>query len=544
MPLNLNKYFRLIFFLSIVSFLMVNGCASIQQPTGGPKDTIAPKILKEEPNNFSLNFKSSEIDIQLDEYFKLGNVGKEVSLSPDMEKQPDYRVKKKTLNIKLQDTLEANTTYTINFGDAIADYNEGNVLKNYVYVFSTGNRIDSLSITGTVLNAITKKPQLDATVFLFPTGRDTLFGKKKANVFTKTDSSGNFKLKYLKEGSYKIYAVYEKDGGDRIYNSTNEEIGFIEKPVELKKDVTGIELQLFKEDAKTFRITDRKIDNSGRMLYAFNQQLEKPSLKILNPVELEKNKVFEFSKKGDTALIWTKDLTFDSIEVAFLNNNIPLDTTVIRRSKRDDYKQDISITDNIPGGRIKPGGDFSLTFSAPINPIDTKNITLLQDSVPVRNFRFERDTSSTRKYNIKYPYRAEKNYILTIPEGAVKGLYGGKNKKYEKTYQRDVEDNYGNITIRFTLQDTSTNQIIQLLNEQEEVINTRHLRKSAPLAYTMYPIGKYYIRVVYDANNNKKWDTGDVKKLLQPEKIWNSDKEFMLRANWDLEDAITIPPPK
>jgi len=544
MPLKLKTYLKLIFFLAISSYLMLNGCASIQQPTGGPKDTIAPKILKEDPKNFSLNFKSSQINIELDEYFKLGNVGKEISLSPDVDKQPDYRIKKKTLNIRLQDTLEANTTYTINFGNAIADYNEGNILKNYVYVFSTGNKIDSLSISGTVINSVTKKPQLDATVFLFPVNRDTLFGKKKAHIFTSTDSSGNFKLKYLKEGTYKVYAVYEKDGGDKIYNSTNEEVAFQEKPIELKKDVSSIELQLFKEEPKIFRITDRKIENSGRILYTFNQKLEKPSLRILSPAELEKNRILEFSKTGDSALIWTKDLTFDSVQVAILNNNVALDTTVIRRSKRDEYKQDISVSDNIPGGRIKPGTDFTLTFSAPIGTIDTKKIALLQDSVPIKNFRLEKDTTSTRKYNLKYSYKAEKNYILTIPEGAIKGLYGGKNKKYEKSFQRDVEENYGNITIKFTLQDTTVNQIIQLLNEQEEIIDTRFLKKTTALAYTMFPIGKYYIRVVYDSNNNKKWDTGDVKKSLQPEKIWNSDKEFTLRANWDLEDAITIPPPK
>ena len=544
MPLKLNTYLKLILFLSFSSYILLNGCASIQQPTGGPKDTIAPKILKEEPKNFMLNFKSPQINIELDEYFKLGNVGKEISISPDVDKQPDYRIKKKTLNVRLQDTLEANTTYTINFGNAIADYNEGNILKNYVYVFSTGNKIDSLSISGTVINSVTKKPQLDATVFLFPLNRDTLFGKKKAHIFTSTDSSGNFKLKYLKEGTYKIYSVYEKDGGDRIYNSTKEEIAFQEKPIELKKDVTGVELQLFQEEPKTFRIMDKKIENSGRILYTFNQKLKKPSLKILNPQELEKNIVVEFSKTGDTALLWSKDMTFDSIQVAILDNNKSLDTTVLRRGKKDDYKQDINITDNIPGGKIKPGTDFTLSFSAPIGSIETKNIILLQDSIPVKNFRFEKDTTSTRKYSLKYAYKTEKNYILTMPEGAVKGLYGGKNKKYEKTFQRDIEDNYGNITIKFTLQDTSVNQIIQLLNEQDEVIDTRYIKKSAHLAYTMFPIGKYYIRVIYDSNNNKKWDTGDVKKALQPEKIWNSDKEFMLRANWDLEDVITIPPPK
>ncbi|WP_207421711.1 Ig-like domain-containing protein [Desertivirga brevis] len=543
MPLNQKQYFKLILLTLISTYFLLNSCASIQQPTGGPKDTIAPKILRETPKNFTTNFNSPQINIELDEYFKLNNIGKEISLSPDVNKQPDYRIKKKTLNVKFQDTLEANTTYTINFGNAIADYNEGNLLKNYVYVFSTGNKIDSLSISGTVINSLTKKPQLDATVFIIPMARDTIFGKRKANIFTTTDSSGNFKLRYLKEGSYKIYSVFEKEGGDKIYNSTNEEVAFLNDPIELKKDVNGIQLQLFKEEPTVFRVTDRKIENSGRIIITYNQKLPNPSLRILGPDELNRNSTREFSKTGDTALLWTKDMTFDSLQVVINNNSIPLDTVVLRRSKRDDYKQDITITDNAGNSRIKPGNDYTLTFSSPVASIDTKNIILLQDSVPVKNFRFEKDTSSTRRYNLKYSWKAEKNYDLSIPEGAVRGLYGGKSKIFKRTFQRDVEENYGNLSIRFTITDTTKNYLIQLLNEQEEIINSRSIKKNSVLNYTTYPVGKYSFRIVYDENNNDKWDTGNVKKGLQPEKTWNAPTEITLRANWDLEEKITIPPP-
>lgn len=543
MPLFSNNYFKLKY-LTPILVAMIWSCASIQQPTGGPKDTTPPKVLKETPKNFTLNFNSSQINIELDEYFKLNNTAKEISISPDVDKQPEYKVKKKILNIKLQDTLEKNTTYTINFGNAIADYNEGNILKNYMYVFSTGNKIDSLSIGGTVINAVTKKPQLDATVFLLPSNQDTLFGKKKPHIYTSTDSAGNFKLKYLRENSYKIYAVYEKDGGDKIYNSVSEEVAFKNTPILLKKDTSGIQLQLFKEDAINFKITDRKIENSGRITYIFNQKLAKPSIKILTPSDLNTNRTIEYSREGDTAYIWTKSLTFDSIQVAILNNNLGLDTTVIRRSKRDNYNQTIGVSDNIPSGRIKPGTDLVLTFSAPVNSIDTKQITLLQDSIPVKNFKLEKDSVSSRKYIFKYSWRKEKSYDLSIADDAIKGTYGGTNKLYTKKFSRDEEENYGNLSIKFTVSDTTKSYLIELLNAQDEVIKRNSIRKSTDIAYTMYSIGKYNVRVVYDENNNGKWDTGSVKQGKQPEKIWNSDKEFTLRANWDLEEKITIPPPQ
>ena len=544
MLLNTNTYHRLKFLTSVFVVLMMAACASIQQPTGGPKDTTPPKVLEESPKNFTLNFNSNQINIQLNEYFKLNNQAKEISLSPDVDKQPEYKIKKRILNIRLLDTLEKNTTYTINFGNAIVDYNEGNILKNYSYVFSTGNKIDSLSISGKVINAITKEPQLNATVFLLPINQDSLFGKKKPHIFTSTDSTGNFRLRFLKENTYKIYSVYEREGGDKIYNSVNEEVAFNNNPIKLIKDTAGIELQLFKEEPKTFRINDRKIENSGRITYIFNQKLAKPSIRILSPSELNNNNTVEFTREGDTAYIWAKDMTFDSIKVAILNNNVALDTTVIRRSKRDDYNQNISITDNSPSGRIKPGTDLILTFSAPVNSIDTKLITLLQDSVAVKGFRLEKDTTSSRKYTFKYSWKPDREYNLTIGDRAIKGTYGGENKQYKKQIQRDEEENYGNLTIKFSVTDTTKNYVIQLLSADNNVINTKTINKNSDINYTMYPVGKYSIRVIYDMNRNNKWDTGNVKEGRQPEQIWNNPTEITLRANWDLEEKISIPKPQ
>src|SRR5690606_36660242 len=133
-------------------------CASIQQPMGGPKDSIPPTIVSENPPNLSRNFSAEKIVIEFDEYIKLSNPLKEISVSPDMSQPISPRVKRKTIEIMIPDSLEPNTTYTINFGKAIGDFNEGNPLPNYSYVFSTGDVIDSLAISGQVVNALTKLP--------------------------------------------------------------------------------------------------------------------------------------------------------------------------------------------------------------------------------------------------------------------------------------------------------------------------------------------------------------------------------------------------
>jgi uncharacterized protein (DUF2141 family) len=527
-------------FSSLVIFFP--GCASIQTPTGGPRDSIAPKVLKETPANFTTNFRSDEINIQLDEYFKISNESKEFSVSPAMDKNPFFKVKKKVLNVQLQDTLAANTTYTINFGRGLVDYNEGNVLKNYIYVFSTGDKIDSLTISGTVTNTLTKKPVLDATVFIIPISQDSIFGKRRANIFTTTDSSGNFNLKYLRANTYRVYALKE-EGGDRVYNSPNEEIAFLSEPMVFTKDTAGIKLELFKQEAGAFRIVDRKIEKDGKIVYMFNQKLTRPGIRILNPEQLDQSKIVEFSRTNDTLSMWTEKMDFDSIQVAIMNEGKDIDTSVIRRNKRDEYNRELKITDNTPGSRIKPGTDLVLTFSAPVgDKVDPSKITFLQDSVSVSGLRIFRDTTSTRKYVFKYPWKIERSYILKLDENAFYGRFGGSNKPFEKVFSRDEELNYGNLALHVTVPDTSQHYIVQLLNDKDELLKENPVTRNTVIQYNMYSVGKYRFRVIYDANGNGKWDTGDVYLRKQPEKVWNANVEITLRANWELEEKLTIPP--
>lgn len=535
--------FLVIFVLSI-SAILFHGCASIQTPTGGPRDSIAPKVLKETPVNFTTNFRSDEINIQLDEYFKISNESKEFSVSPAMDKNPFFKIRKKVLNIQLQDTLAPNTTYTINFGRGLVDYNEGNVLKNYMYVFSTGNKIDSLTISGTVTNTLTKKPILDATVFIIPINQDSIFGKRRANIFTTTDSSGNFNLKYLRADTYRVYALKE-EGGDRVYNSPNEDIAFLSEPLVFTKDTTGIKLELFRQEATNFRIVDRKIEKDGKILYIFNQKLKRPGIRILQPAQLNQTKIVEYSRTNDTLSMWTEKMDFDSIQVAIMNEGKDIDTTVIRRNKRDEYNRELKIIDNTPNSRIKPGADLVLTFSAPVgDKVDPSKITFLQDSVSVSGLRIFRDTTSTRKYVFKYPWKLERSYILKLDENAFTGRFGGSNKPFEKVFSRDEELNYGNLALSVSVPDTSQQYLVQLLNDKDELLKENAIRKNTVVQYNMYSVGKYRFRVIYDTNKNGKWDTGDVYLKQQPENIWNADVEITLRANWELEEKLAIPPEK
>lgn len=521
--------------------VLLGGCASVQQPSGGPKDVTPPKVLKETPKNLTKNFSAKKIEIQFDEFIKLNNEFTEISISPALDKEPIFKAKKKILEITFEDSLEKNTTYTINFGKAIVDVNEGNILKNYNYVFSTGDKIDSLSISGNVADFLTKEKLKDITVFILPIKQDSLFGKKRASIFTTTDSAGNFKLQNLRENTYRIYALKEQ-GGDRIYNSPTEEIGFLKDSIVLNKNVSGIQLEIFKEVPPSFSVLDKKIENDGRITLAFNKSLLNPAIQIIEPASLDSKKTIEFTSKKDSALIWLPELTFDSLKVAVSDDLKRLDTVTLRRDKRDVYKKAVSISDNISSAKLKPRTDVSLTFSSPIVSFDESKISILEDSIPVKSLQTIKNDNSTRNYTLKYPWRLNKNYILKLADNAFTDLFGTKSKAYNRKFVLDTEDNYGSIAIAITVPDTSKSYLIQWLNDKENVLRTDVITKNTSINYTTYPTAKYYIRVVYDANKNGKWDTGDVKSRRQPENVWNFEKEISLRPNWDLEEKFSIPP--
>ncbi len=532
--------------LGIVSLLfLIPSCASVQSPSGGPRDTIQPKVIKETPKNLSRNFSSKQIEIEFDEFIQLSNEFTEISVTPALDIPPEYKAKKQILQIKFDKALEQNTTYTINFGKAIADVNENNILKNYTYVFATGDQIDSLSLSGTVTSSLTKEKLKDVTVFILPQSQDSLFGKKRANFFTTTDTAGFFRLNNLREDSYRIYALREQGGGDRIYNGQNEEIGFLDTALLLTKNIDNINLQVFKEVPAVFSVLDRKIEPDGRITLTFNKPLIQPAINIIEPAELNTVKTAEFNASRDSAQIWLPEVTFDSLKVAVSDSGVSVDTIILRRNKRDTYTRTVLVTDNVSGTKLRPRTDLILKLSAPINTLQESQITLLEDSIQVTGFQLIKRGNTNREYSFKYPWKPDKEYIIRLAENAFTDLYGNKSKAYIRRFNIDVDDNYGNFSIKITTPDTLKSYIIQWLSGEKETLQRQDvISKNTTLTYTTYPTAKYRIRVIYDENKNGRWDTGNVRERQQPERSWTFEKMISLRPNWDLEESMVIPPPQ
>jgi len=539
--LNKKSLFFCTFLSLITLYFILSGCANIQRPMGGPKDVTPPRLLKATPSNMSRNFKAKIIQLDFDEYFKLANQYTEVTMSPAQDKPPEYKIKSKSLFIVLKDTLQKNTTYVINFGKAIADVNEGNVLKNFTYVFSTGPHIDSLSVSGSVTNTLTQKKEKDVTVMLFPIEKDSLyFGKKKPSIYATTDTAGNFSINNLHDGDYRIYALEEKTP-DRIYNKDDELIAFQKQPIHLYADTSGIQLNLFQAEPAKFRAIP-KFEQDGRLSIIFNKKLNNPSVKIIYPPTLDDQKIVEFSPTKDTANIYMKNMDFDSIRVAFYDNNKPLDSVSRLKGRKESFSRNYTFRYNLNNlNKLKPTSDLMIIASYPIASYDPSQITLYEDSVAVNNLNIIKDTTNLKRYIIKYKWKEDSRYIIVVDEGAFTFINGEKNKKNQKQFLIDKFENYSTLTLKVTVPDTSKQYLVEVYQDANHVIQTDKITKNTSIVYKNFLTGKYSFKVVYDDNHNGRWDSGDVKLKRYPENIWVDPIQITLRPNWDAEEKLDIP---
>ncbi len=365
--------------------------------------------------------------------------------------------------------------------------------------------------------------------------------KRNRLLYATTDSAGNFSLNNLHTGDYRIYALKETSP-NKIYDKDDELIGFLKKTIHLRKDTSNIQLSLFRQDPEKLRKLEGRFDLDGKMFFTFNKGLDNPSVKILYPPDLDQQKIVEFSKTKDTANIYMRNMDFDSIKVSFLQNNKPFDTLVLRKGRKESFDRTFKLLYNVSNNVLKPTNDLIITNNIPIESFDQSLITLNEDSTNISNYTLVKDTGNAKKLILKYPWKPSSRYQLVFNEGSLTNIYGDKNKKLApKIFQGDKLDNYGQLSLKITIPDTSKAYVVELLDNQKKVVRVDPVTKNTTLLYKNYPIGKYNVRVIYDTNKNGKWDSGSVKRREYPENIWNYDKVITLRSNWDAEETIVIP---
>ncbi len=298
----------LIVHLIIISGVISSGCAQIGMPSGGVKDTLAPKLIRATPAAGSRNVTGNKITLEFDEYIDVNDLQQNLLISPLQNRNPSIVASPRSITLKFRDTLLPNTTYNINFGNAVRDINENNVLKNLTYVFSTGSSLDSLTLNGKVIIAETGGTDSTMLVMLYRNAVDSTVKQKKPNYIAKVNSDGTFNFANLPAASFKIYALKDGDGS-KTYNSLSEIFAFSDEEVStLKKE--NITLMAYAEqlpkDNKTVSATNPVLDKKLRV----SNNIQGPK-DLLEPLEISFNNPL---KSFDTTKIYLTDTLFKKIK--------------------------------------------------------------------------------------------------------------------------------------------------------------------------------------------------------------------------------------
>ncbi len=383
------KLGKLLQILGIVVILFVtsiidSGCAQIGYPTGGVKDTLAPVLVKANPEMSSKNVNTNKFAFTFNEYIDLADLQQNLVISPLQNKNPNITANPKTINLKFRDSLLPNTTYTINFGDAVRDINENNILKNFTYVFSTGNVIDSGTISGKIYNAETGNVDSTIIVMLYSNITDSMVQKKKPNYTSKVKGDGSFEFKNLPSINFNIYGLKDNDGG-KTYNTETEMFAFKNETVSAANN-ESVELFAYtakKEEPKG--TTTEKINKEKKLTYSTNLQGNKD---VLDPIEIIFSNAIKITDTNKIILVDTfykkkypLQFKLDStLKKITISTKLQLETPYVfilnREAVKDTFDKAINKTDTIRFQTMKEEDYGKLTFN--FNGLDLSKNPVLE----------------------------------------------------------------------------------------------------------------------------------------------------------------------
>jgi uncharacterized protein (DUF2141 family) len=516
---------RLLFITGFI--LITSSCARVGQPTGGEKDTTPPKVIFTRPANQSVNFKGNEIIIQFDEYVTIKDIQKNLLISPPPQQMPvliPNNFASKKFVLKFQNALQPQTTYSINFGESISDYNENNRLKNYQLVFSTGSQIDSLQFKGKAVTVYeTDKPE-KIILGLYPVEnfKDSLVFTEKPYYVTVAGKNGDFTFTHLKQGRYKLIAIGDKNN-DYKYKQGKELIGFLSRDIHIPGD-SGVVIRLFRE---SLRPSIEKINQLSANHIQINFKGDPDSLIVKSTTPVSKE---TYIKKYNVYNYWY-DSRKDSIGLLVQLNNKKK-----KYHKKRSLEKDSLVLHLSSRIRLNPTDTLHLKTNMPALKLERDKIILLKDSLPVS---FQNMLNKERRFDLFFEKLPGKTYQLTLLPGSITGFNGEKLKDTVRSVINIPKlESFGNLII--TLQNTySAPLFIELLRDKKIIRKTpTSTGKVFELKY-LKP-GSYTLRLVFDPNNNNRWDKGNYLQHIQAEKTFEPENEIEIRANWDVHQQYDL----
>jgi uncharacterized protein (DUF2141 family) len=533
----LNNTFK---YISLLLLILCVSCAKRGSITGGLKDTIAPTLKSSFPENYSVKFQGNKIKLTFDENIKLKNLNKQLIISPPMKNEPLIipTTPTKTLTITLKDTLQPNTTYSMNFGQSIADNNEGNPLNQFKYVFSTGDYIDSLALGGRVKDAYDKEVASFVSIMLYEANEkfnDSTIYKESPRYITNTlDSLKTFRLENLKAGNYYLIALKDNNGNNK-FNPKSDRIGFNKQIVKIPND-TIFELELFKE-ILPFKALKPSQASGNRLTLGYEGKInknEKAKIILKNKNEILPTIVTKLAKK-DSLQIWFKPLKVDSLSINIEKDKYEKDFTFKIKSQKSDTLNLKAVQSGILNFRER----FTLESNTPLINFDKSKMRLInKDSVAV-DFTTAYD-DYTQELFIDFKKEEAQKYNLKFLPGAVTDFFEKKNDTltFAATTKNFVD--YGNLIVslknvnRFPV-------IVELTNDKGDVISaSEYTNDKTEIEFNLLEPSLYTLRAIYDDNKNKQWDTGSYLERTQAEEIVYFSKLVDIRTNWDINQAFDL----
>ena len=561
---NWARYFA----ICAVAILMIR-CANVVTPSGGPKDDKSPVVIEASPENNSTDFNGKTIHLTFDEFVTLNNPSNNVMISPPMSKKPTYRTSGKSLIIRFEEPLKPNTTYSINFGDAIKDLHEGNVFKGYTFNFSTGQSIDSLSLKGKVISASTLAPMEGFVIGLYSNDNETLTidsmpYRIKPEYITTTDKQGNFEFSGLADKDYLIFALKDNNS-NLIYDLPNEEIAFYQdlvKPYYIENQIVKVAvndtlandsiaaadstfeikkpeypsytLYSFVQEDSIQKIFKKELVEEGLLRFVFRYPAENVEIKVLEELPDTFNILPVYSTRKDT-VSWYFTPCKDSLWIS-INDGVNIsDTTHYslkprksvsrkRRTQEEETVKHLMIKNNLKGNKLKPEQPLVFTFNEPIVKVNQPD-----------SMHFEKVDEFGLKYQIINNLKPENKYQITIPDSVFFGISGVSNDSIKLNFSVQEESAFGNIYITVEVPENIPQVIIELTTDNGKTIDKQIITGTQELSFEYLDPGKYKLKAILDLDKNGIWSPGHFGKKLQPEKIIFYNGILEVRANWDID---------
>ncbi len=592
----MNNSKSLYYIFIIIAAAVMYSCANIGNPSGGPIDKTPPIFMRSNPTPNAVNVKDRKIEIFFDEIVTLKDPSTKIIVSPAQTEMPRMSALGRKVTVELVDSLLPNTTYTIDFSNSIQDNNEGNAIDNFAFAFSTGSVIDSMRVSGYVLDSRTLEPMQSVVVGLQSNLADSAFHKEKLQRVALTNDRGQFTIRNVSPGSYHIFALKDLDrdykfgnptediafldsiivpsigsreAADTVYNDLNEidTIMRATRPAYFPNDIL---LSMFNEDRKSQYLANNLRVDSTRISLTFAAASDTlPSLSIVGRNDVpDQWYTLERSQTNDTLTYWIRPphlVSADTLMVAttYLRtdtaSNLSWGTDTLKftfqrqKAKKKKKNEETDSLEQIRFMELHPLANGTQEVYAPLllqtgTPIERysreafhlqrklQNDTIFYPA-EIKSIALRDSTLSRRDLMLKVDWEPGAAYTLAVDSLAMTDIYGLQTKPLKVDFNVRKMEEYGNIV--FNIPAVRDSAIVELLDGTEKIVLRAPVKNHRAELLNLLP-GKYYARLFIDRNGNGKYDTGNYDMHLQPEETVYYPGAINLKKNWDVEQTWDI----